>query len=90
MLTGTNTYTGGNVVSGGTLRIPVGENLGSTTGQLTVNGTGILDFGTTTQTVGAITLGGSGTIQNGTLNGTSITATGGTVTAPLFISGAIR
>ena len=78
MLSGTNTYTGGNIVAAGTLYVPTGGTLGSTTGPLAVNGTGILDLGATSQTVGAVTIAG-GTIQDGTLTGTSYTSTGGTV-----------
>ena len=62
--------------------------LGSTTGPLAVNGTGIFDIGATSQTVGAVTIAG-GTIQDGTLTGTSYTSTGGTVSASLGGTGSL-
>ena len=49
--------------------------MGATTGALTVNGTGIVDLGTTSRTVGAVSLSGTGAITNGTITPTTVSAT---------------
>jgi fibronectin-binding autotransporter adhesin len=81
-LTGLNSYSGGTNVDAGQLAIGSSGTLGATNGALVVNGTGILDLGGTSQTVGAVTIGG-GTIQNGTLTGSSFASTGGAASAVL-------
>ncbi len=72
-LSGANSYTGGTVLSEGTLTLSgSGATLGSTSGSLTVDG-GTLDLGGSNRTVGNIT-GAGGTILNNT-TGTNITFT---------------
>jgi fibronectin-binding autotransporter adhesin len=89
MLSGANTYTGGTVVSAGTLQLSAGGTVGSITGALSVNG-GTVDLGGTSQTQnGGVTL-TSGTIQNGTLfssGGFAVQA--GTIGAALSGSGGL-
>lgn len=73
-LSGANSYTGGTSVSAGTLVVTSSGTLGATTGNLSVGttaagGTGNLDLGGTSQTVGYVTFNGSGTTSNGTLTG---------------------
>ena len=74
-LTGTNSYTGGTLVSAGILQIAGGGTLGSTSGSMTLSGTSVLDLGNTTQTQGAVSIQG-GTLQNGTLRATGFSVTG--------------
>jgi autotransporter-associated beta strand protein len=87
VLTGANTYSGGTIVSAGTLQLGPGGSL-APTGALTVNAGGTFDLNNFSQTVGdlfgagLITL-GSGTLTAGTANSTlfagTITGTGGLV-----------
>ncbi len=63
-VSGTNTYTGGTTVTAGSLTMGSASALGSTSGQLTVNG-GTLNMATNSLTVGNLT--GTG----GTISGTS-------------------
>ena len=87
-LSASNTYPGGNTITGGTLEILGAGTLGSGTGSLTVNN-GTLDLGTTSQTVGATAI-NSGTVQNGTLTTAGVTSTGGgTVSAVLAGAGGL-
>ena len=90
ILGGANTYSGGTTVNNGTLQLANAAGLtdtgtlGSTSGTLTVNTGGILDFTGTSQTVGNFT-GTGGTILNST-NGTASTLTigGGNGTGGTF------
>jgi autotransporter-associated beta strand protein len=67
-LSGANSYTGGTVVSNGTLALAGDGTLGDTSGTTTVNAEGTLDLGGTSQVQnGGVTLAG-GAIQNGTLS----------------------
>lgn len=82
---GANTYSGGTTISAGTLNLSGAGALGSTTAALTVNG-GTLNFGGTSQTVGALN-GTGGTITNTTGsstftvgNGNATGSFGGTIT----------
>lgn len=84
-LSGSNSHTLGTTVSSGALNVTGVGTLGATTNALTISG-GLLDLGTTAQTVGAATLTG-GTISNGTLTASSIAAQAGTVSAVLAGSG---
>ncbi len=86
-LSGSNSYTGGTTLTGGTLQIAGLGTLGSPTGTLGVSG-GTLDLGTSVQTTGALTLTG-GTIQNGTLDAASFGVQAGTVSAVLGGAGAL-
>jgi autotransporter-associated beta strand protein len=77
VLSGANNYTGGTVISGGTLQLSGAGTLGAVTGTTTVNTGGTLDLGGTTQTQAAINLAG-GTIENGGLDA-PLNSTGGTI-----------
>jgi autotransporter-associated beta strand protein len=69
-----STYSGGTVVSAGSLQISGSATLGSSGSALTVSA-GTLDLGGTSQNVGTVTISGASTIQNGTLNGTTYLGT---------------
>jgi autotransporter-associated beta strand protein len=84
-LSGSNSHALGTTVSSGALNVSGVGTLGATTNALTVSG-GLVDLGTTSQTVGAATLTG-GTISNGTLTASSISAQAGTVSAVLAGAG---
>ena len=73
VLSGTNTYTGGTAINGGTLRIASNANLGDIAGGLDFNG-GTLNTTTNMGTGRAITLTGAGTFLTNT--GTSMTLSG--------------
>jgi fibronectin-binding autotransporter adhesin len=60
VLTGTNSYTGGTVISGGTLRISSDSNLGDAAGSLSLGG-GTLNTAADISTARAVGLTGSGT-----------------------------
>ena len=85
-LTAVNTFSGGTTINSGTLAISGAGKISGTTASLAVNG-GVLDLGTTSQTVGAVSI--AGAIQNGSLSGASFTSTGGTVSARLSGTGAL-
>lgn len=70
-----NTYNGGTTVGAGTLALSGAGTLGATTGALTVNGTGIVDLGGTSQILGTVSLNGTGTITNGVITPAIISAT---------------
>jgi fibronectin-binding autotransporter adhesin len=63
-LSALNSYTGGTMVSGGTLALSGTGTLGAATGALVVNSGGTLDLGGTSQTVGSLA-GTGGSITNG-------------------------
>jgi autotransporter-associated beta strand protein len=86
ILTNANTYDGGTTVSGGTLMLGTGGSI-SSTGVLTVKGTGTFDLGGNSQAVGGLSDGGAST---GTIT-TSIGASTLTVNnaAPESFSGTI-
>jgi fibronectin-binding autotransporter adhesin len=88
-LSESNFYTGGTIVSAGTLDVLGSGTLGATTNSLTVSG-GVLDLGGTTQTQNNVTVSG-GTIQDGTLlaNGT-FNFQSGTVSTNLVGSAAVN
>lgn len=88
VLNGLNTYTGGTIISDGTLQTAVVGTLGATSGKVNIAAGATLDLGQTSQTTGAVTLAG-GTIRNGTLNGSSVAATGGVISAALAGSGGL-
>ena len=87
-LSGANTYTGGTIISNGTLALSGSGTLGGSANALTVstNSAGVaatLNLGGLSQTVGAVTLTG-GTITNGTLTGSSYAlVNAGTISANL-------
>ncbi len=86
-LTNANTYTGGTIVQGGTLKASMAGTLGATTGALTVSG-GTLDLGGASHTAGTVTISG-GTISDGILTGSSYAGQSGTVSAQLAGSAAL-
>ena len=81
-----NIYSGGNVVTAGTLQLGNASALGSTSGSLTVNG-GVLDIDGYSPTVGAVTLASGSIINSGnsshTLTGTSYEVQSGLVSVVL-------
>jgi autotransporter-associated beta strand protein len=79
-LSGSNSYTGGTVVSGGTLVASNVSALGGASNSLAVGGT--LNLGSQTITQGAVTVSG-GTVTNGTLAASSVNLQGGAVAASL-------
>jgi len=89
-----NGYTGGTIVSQGSLALSGAGLLGSTTSNLTMAG-GRLDLGATSQTVAAVritaaTIGGNTTIGNGNLTASSFSAdfTSGTAVVSANLLGA--
>lgn len=64
-ITGANTYSGGTILSDGTLKLSGAGTLGDATGTMTIYG-GTLDLGGTTQTLSSVNL--YGKIQSGNLN----------------------
>jgi fibronectin-binding autotransporter adhesin len=78
-LSGANTYTGGTTISGGTLALSGVGTLGGATGLTLVTG-GTLDLGGTSQTQANLLVMG-GAVEDGTMNVTTFSQTGGTVTA---------
>jgi len=83
-LSGTNTFTGGTRIDGGTLTLGHATNTLADTGAINVNG-GVLALGTNTDSVGAVTL-TSGSITGsgaGTLTGSSYDVQSGSVSATL-------
>ena len=89
ILAGTNSYSGGNWITGANSRLMISNNgtLGSTAGALLMDTAGdVLDLGGTAQTVGTVTL-TNGTIQNGTLTNTSFTAIQGVVSNNASLAG---
>ncbi|VVD70990.1 autotransporter outer membrane beta-barrel domain-containing protein [Pandoraea fibrosis] len=73
VLNGTNTYTGGTSIEGGTVRISGDANLGAAAGGLTLDG-GTLETTATMTTARAITMASTGTFE--TDAGTGLTLTG--------------
>jgi len=85
-LNAAGTYTGGTIVSGGTLLLGNAGALGSSSGALTING-GTLDLGGLSGiSVGTLTLAG-GTLANGTITGTSYAFQSGTESANAVLAG---
>lgn len=72
VLSGANTYTGGTTIIGRTLQLSGSGTLGSTTGDLTING-GILDLNGTNQTVGVLGGTSAGTVKNTSATGSTFT-----------------
>ncbi len=69
-----STYTGGTIVSAGTLKISGSGTLGASSSPVTVSG-GALDLGGTTQTQGGVTNSGAAIVQNGTISGSIFNGT---------------
>jgi autotransporter-associated beta strand protein/T5SS/PEP-CTERM-associated repeat protein len=86
IMTGSNYYTGGTIISRGTLKLGSDDRLADT-GNVTISG-GTLDLGGYSDTVGLVTL-NSGSITNGTLTGSSYSLQSGTVSAVLAGSGSL-
>ncbi|KRC81464.1 hypothetical protein ASE13_03470 [Sphingomonas sp. Root241] len=86
VLTGTNSYTGGTAINGGTLQVSSAVNLGDLAGGLSFNG-GTLHTTDNVNTTKAVTLAGSGTLLT---DGGTILVLGGTLsgTGGLVKSGA--
>jgi len=85
LLSGTNTYTGGTIITEGTLLVGNDSAIGASNGPLTVTDTGTLDLGSNSfDRSGLITFAG-GSVTNGTLinTGTNYNALSGTVSATL-------
>jgi autotransporter-associated beta strand protein len=86
ILTGTNTYTGGTVVTGTTVQVAADANLGNTSGGITLVG-GTLRTTASFSTARTVALGtGGGTIETAT--GTTLTTTGVVSGTSLTKSGA--
>ena len=89
LITSSASYTGGTIVTGGTLTLDHATNTLADTGAVTVSG-GILDIGANSDTVGVVTL-SSGSIAGttGTLTGSSYTVsnTSGTTTISANLGG---
>jgi autotransporter-associated beta strand protein len=83
-LSAANSYTGGTVISGGTLALTGAGTLGATTNATAISG-GTLDLGTSTQTQASLGQSG-GTVQNGTMNVGSYLLAGGTLASTAFVS----
>ena len=83
-----NSYTGGTVISGGTLHTAITGTLGAGSGAVSVGAAAALDLGETWQTTGAVNLAG-GIIANGTLSGSSYNVASGTISAVLSGSGGL-
>ncbi len=84
-LSALNTYLGGTIVNGGTLKLAgVGtSNLGSDTGNVTVSN-GVLDLGGNNLLANTVSISSGGSVINGTLNATSVVSmTNGTNGADL-------
>ena len=79
-LNGTNTYTGGTVINGGSVSITTAANLGGTGSNVTFNGTGTLaDAYNSVVSFGALAINGAGTmatLAGGSGSSQSITFTG--------------
>ncbi len=73
VLTGTNSYTGGTAINGGTLRISADANLGDGQARLSLNG-GTLNTAADLSSARAVDLAGAGTFL--TDGGTTLTLTG--------------
>ena len=89
LITSSASYTGGTIVTGGTLTLGHATNTLANTGAVTVSG-GILDIGANSDTVGVVTLSsGSITGTTGTLTGSSYTVsnTSGTTTISANLGG---
>ncbi|MEJ1157578.1 beta strand repeat-containing protein [Prosthecomicrobium sp. N25] len=89
-LTAANTYTGNTAVTGGTLALSGAGTMGAVSNTLSISGGGVVDLGTTNQTVAGVTL------TNGTISGTgTLTSTGaiglqqGSISTALAGAGAI-
>ncbi|MFZ5781135.1 MAG: autotransporter-associated beta strand repeat-containing protein [Pseudomonadota bacterium] len=88
-LSAANSYTGGTVVSGGTLLLSGLGTLGASSGSTTVTG-GVLDLGGTTQTQNGGVIVTGGTIQNGTFSSSAtFEVESGTVNIGLSGSGGL-
>ncbi len=87
VLSGANTYSGGTVISAGTLRLGAAERL-LNTGALTISG-GTFDLQTFSETVGVVTLASGSIVGTGTLTGSAYALQAGTVSAPLGGTGAL-
>ena len=88
-LSGTDSYTGGTIISAGTLQLGNASALGSTTNAVLVNG-GTLDVNSYSPTIGTLTL-VSGTVSNtggaGVLNASSYVVESGNISANLVGTG---
>jgi autotransporter-associated beta strand protein len=83
-LSAANSYTGGTVISAGTLALSGAGTLGATANGTAISG-GTLDLGGSTQTQASLSQSG-GTVQNGAMNVGSYLLTGGTLAATAFVS----
>ncbi len=68
VISGSNSYSGGTALTGGTLALSGSGTLGATSGTLTINNA-TLDLGSTTQTVASVTSGGTGSNNSGAIIG---------------------
>jgi autotransporter-associated beta strand protein len=88
ILSGHNTYTGGTIISGGTLRLGIADAL-SSAGSVTVNSATTLDIGSYPESVGRFTLSGGAVtgVAGSALFGTNMSLESGTIGMPLSASG---
>jgi fibronectin-binding autotransporter adhesin len=87
VLSGANTYSGGTIVSAGTLRLGAADRL-LNTGAVTISG-GTFDLQTFSETVGVITLSSGSIVGTGTLTGSAYAFEAGTVSPSLGGTGAL-
>jgi autotransporter-associated beta strand protein len=87
VLSGANTYSGGTLVTNGTLALAASGTMGSTNGTVTISNSGTIDIANRSVTNGSFAIYGGGILTNsggtGTLTAATYALNGGTVAANL-------